>query len=42
VLAEYGNEEWELLLHFFVEKCDEFQFEGDVNQELLCTDKNKN
>jgi hypothetical protein len=42
VFTEYENEGWELLLQFFVKKFGEFQFEADVNQELLCTDENKN
>jgi hypothetical protein len=42
VFAKYENEDWELLLQLFVENSDEFQFQADVNQELHCTDENKN
>lgn len=42
MFAEYENEGCQLLLRFFVEKFDEFEFEARVNQELFWTDKNKN
>lgn len=43
MFAEYEKAGRGLLLQFFVEKFDQFQFEAhvNVNQELLWTDKNK-